>query len=267
MTETSGLPGAPLVWQGLGQRTGGWLGERAASAGSAEVREPSAGRTGEPLGRLADVAFAPLERSPIPLSGRSGETRPFRLLGQYKGTLILLEGPDGLYIVDQHVAHERVLYEKFRRQLVETTVRSQRLLEPILLELAPAEAMRLAEMSADLEDVGFSLSELSSNVIAVSSTPAVLTPGLAEQMLAGLATRSDDRPPSAEDLQQRLLEALAASQSCRTAVKMHHQLTAEEMESLIGELFDADQPFACPHGRPIVLKMADIELERRFGRR
>ncbi|MGB5552527.1 MAG: DNA mismatch repair protein MutL, partial [Thermoanaerobaculia bacterium] len=76
-----------------------------------------------------------------------------------------------------------------------------------------------------------------------------------------------DGEATAEDLKERLLQALAASQSCRAAVKMHHQLSAEEMESLMTELFVADQPFACPHGRPIVLKMADIELERRFGRR
>lgn len=224
-------------------------------------------RPGEPVGRLADVAFAPLARAPVPLSGRSGESRPFRLLGQYKGTLILLEGPDGLYLIDQHVAHERVLYERFRRQLAETVVRSQQLLEPILMELAPAEAMRLAEMGPDLEQLGFSLSEMSGNVMAVTATPAVLTPGLAEQMLANLASETSDGEATAEDLKERLLQALAASQSCRAAVKMHHQLSAEEMESLMTELFVADQPFACPHGRPIVLKMADIELERRFGRR
>jgi len=169
--------------------------------------------------------------------------------------------------VDQHVAHERVLYERFRRQLAETVVRSQRLLEPILLELAPAEAMKLAEMGPDLEQLGFSLSEMSGNVVAVSATPAVLTPGLAEQMLVSLASETGESDSTAEELKTRLLEALAASQSCRAAVKMHHQLTAEEMESLMTELFTAEQPYACPHGRPIVLKMADIELERRFGRR
>jgi DNA mismatch repair protein MutL len=108
---------------------------------------------------------------------------------------------------------------------------------------------------------------MSGNVVAVSATPAVLTPGLAEQMLASLAGDSSEIETTVEDLKARLLEALAASQSCRAAVKMHHQLSAEEMEALVTELFAAEQPFACPHGRPIVLKMADLELERRFGRR
>jgi len=267
LTATDGLPGAPLVWQGLGQRSDGWLGGGAGRVDSSEVRELDGGRPGEPVGRLADVSIAPLVRSPVPLSGRSGESRPFRLLGQYKGTLILLEGPDGLYLVDQHVAHERVLYERFRRQLLETAVLSQRLLEPILLELAPAEAMRLAEAGPDLEQLGFSFSEMSGNVMGVTATPAVLTPRLAEQMLTSLASETGEHQATVEDLKTRLLEALAASQSCRAAVKMHHQLSAEEMESLVTELFEAEQPFACPHGRPIVLKMADIELERRFGRR
>ena len=267
LVEPHGLPSAPLAWQGLGQRSDGWLGSGGGQIDSSEIRELDMSRPGEPVGRLADVALEPLARAPVPLSGRSGESRPFRLLGQYKGTLILLEGPDGLYLIDQHVAHERVLYERFRRQLTETVVRSQQLLEPILMELAPAEAMRLAEMGPDLEQLGFSLSEMSGNVMAVTATPAVLTPGLAEQMLANLASETSDGEATAEDLKERLLEALAASQSCRAAVKMHHQLSAEEMESLMTELFVADQPFACPHGRPIVLKMADIELERRFGRR
>ena len=267
LAEPEGLPGTPLVWQGLGQRTGAWYGDGAGPADEGEVRENGNIGLTESDGRLADVAFAPLVRSPVPLSGRSGESRPFRLLGQYKGTLILLEGPDGLYLVDQHVAHERVLYERFRRQLAETVVRSQRLLEPILLELAPAESMRLSEMGTELEGLGFSLGEMSGNVVAVSATPAVLTPGLAEQMLASLAGDSSEIETTVEDLKARLLEALAASQSCRAAVKMHHQLSAEEMEALVTELFAAEQPFACPHGRPIVLKMADLELERRFGRR
>ena len=267
LMEPGGGPGTPLVWQGLGQRSGSWYGNEIERSEEGQIREPEGGRTGESRGRLADVAFTPLSRTPIPLSGRSGESRPFRLLGQYKGTLILLEGPDGLYLVDQHVAHERILYERFRRQLTETVVRSQRLLEPILLELAPAEAMRLTEMASDLEELGFSLGEMSGHVVAVSATPAVLTPGLAEQMLVSLAGDSGSVETTAEDLKKRLLEALAASQSCRTAVKMHHRLSAEEMESLMTELFAAEQPFACPHGRPIVLKMADVELERRFGRR
>ncbi len=267
LAETTSLPGAPLAWQGLGQRSGSPFGGSAGRVGSSEVRELDGSLSSEPAGKLADVVFAPLERSTVPLSGRSGEPRPFRLLGQYKGTLILLEGPDGLYLIDQHVAHERVLYERFRCQLVETVVRSQRLLEPILLELAPAEALRLAELASDLERLGFSLSEMSGNVVAITATPAVLTPGLAEEMLASLASEPGDREEAAEDLKGRLLEALAASQSCRKAVKMHHPLSAEEMESLVAELFAAEQPFACPHGRPIVLKMADIELERRFGRR
>jgi len=267
LVEPEGGPGTPLVWQGLGQRSGAWYGNGIGRSGESQIGEPDGWRAGDLQDRLADVAFTPHSRAPIPLSGRSGESRPFRLLGQYKGTLILLEGPDGLYLVDQHVAHERILYERFRRQLTETVVRSQRLLEPILLELSPAESMRLAEMASDLEALGFSLGEMSGHVVAVSATPAVLTPGLAEQMLISLAGESGSVETTADDLKVRLLEALAASQSCRAAVKMHHRLSAEEMESLMTELFAAEQPFACPHGRPIVLKMADVELERRFGRR
>jgi hypothetical protein len=97
---------------------------------------------------MAAPSYAPAERPIVPLSGRKGEARPFRLLGQYKGTLILLEGPDGLYVIDQHVAHERILYERLRRSLAKRGTPSQALFTPALLDLGPAERLRLAELEA-----------------------------------------------------------------------------------------------------------------------
>jgi DNA mismatch repair protein MutL len=88
----------------------------------------------------------------------------------------------------------------------------------------------------------------------------------AEALLRALAT-GDHEGAAAEDLGRRILEALAASLACKAAVKMHHPLAPLEMEALVAELFAAEQPYACPHGRPIVLQMTDSDLERRFGRR
>jgi len=251
-------PAAPLAWE-----TGSYPGPsgRLAGAPPAEVREPLAGAT-----RLATASYRPLERAPIPLSGRSGQVRPFRLLGQYKGTLILLEGPDGLYVVDQHVAHERILYERFRRDLAADTTSTQALLEPLLLQLSRGESLRLMEMQGELAGYGFDLVQLSGDVLGLTGIPASLAVDEAEALLVRLA---GERPEAEgdESLRARLLEALAASRSCRAAVKMHEPLTPEEMEALITELFQAEQPFACPHGRPIVLQMTDADLERRFERR
>ncbi len=272
----SGPPPAPFAWQGLGSRKagpgeagiGGWTvtpGPAAGSSGEVAEASPSWGVGGE---RLAGASYAPLAARPtVPLSGRSGEVRPFRLLGQYKGTLILLEGPDGLYLIDQHVAHERILYERLRRSLARETTPSQHLVDPPLLELSSSEHMRLAELAPELETCGFGVAELSGGSLALTAVPAGLEAGEAERLLLELAASDEDAGGGADALRRRILEALAATLSCKGAVKMHHPLSPDEMEALMAELFAAENPYACPHGRPIVLKMSDADLEHRFGRR
>jgi DNA mismatch repair protein MutL len=283
-------PSAPFAWQGLGgaPTPPAWGGSAAAAAATpgvvAEGGAPPWPQGWLPAGRLAMPAMAPAERSPVPLSGRSGEVRPFRLLGQYKGTLILLEGPDGLYLVDQHVAHERILYERLRRSLAAATPPSQQLLAPALLDLAPAERLRLLELGPSLEGCGFGLTALSGATLALTAVPAVLSGGDAERLLLALAGDGGEGPSEGKEgkegeegeggetldayrLRNRVMSALAASLACKGAVKMHHPLTAAAMEALVTELFAAEQPYACPHGRPIVLQMTDSDLERRFGRR
>jgi DNA mismatch repair protein MutL len=264
-------PYVPFAWQGLGEKRAMVPWERTAGL-AAEVTEsaeapPAAVELPVIPTRLATPSYAPIQRPMVPLSGRHGEARPFRLLGQYKGTLILLEGPDGLYLIDQHVAHERILYERLRRSMAEQRPAVQHLLTPVLLDLAPAERLRLQELAPGLEKHGFGLSALSGKTMALTSTPAVLSAADAEVLLRGLAADAGDGTHGAEDLAREILETLAASMACKAAVKMHHPLSAPEMEALVAELFTAEQPYACPHGRPIVLQMTDADLERRFGRR
>lgn len=286
----SSEPYVPFAWQGLGQQNPlAWQrreadlpvtvsGMTAGLGTGASPAPPSAGRGEVPWsqggpgappamqGRLATASYHPEQRPMVPLSGRRGEARPFRLLGQYKGTLILLEGPDGLYLIDQHVAHERILYERVRRSLLAEVTPVQHLLTPPLLEMSPAERLRLMELADALEHCGFGLAPLSGNALALTAVPAVLTSEEAEALLRALANE-DNEGGAAEELRRRILEALAASLACKAAVKMHHPLSAPEMEALVTELFAAEQPYACPHGRPIVLQMSDGDLERRFGRR
>ncbi len=265
LRTASFLPEAPFAWEGFGGRS-----FEPAADSFGEVREGLF--AGEPGGagavaqamHLAELSLAPLDRAPVPLSGRGGETQRFRLLGQYKGALILLEGPDGLYLIDQHVAHERVLYERFRRSLGESRADSQRLVAPLVLELSRGERMRLAELAPALEPAGFEISELSGGSLAVAATPAVLSPAEGEALLLRLAA---DTAASPENLGQRILDDFAASLACKAAVKMHHALAAEKLEALVSELFAAENPYACPHGRPVVLQLTDADLERRFGRR
>lgn len=276
----SHLPDVPAVWEGLGGRktrlevdeAGHWQ----AVPADSEVAEGGARPyDGTALGppphaaqaSMARPAFVPPAPRVVPLSGRSGEARPFRLLGQYKGSLVLLEGPDGLYLIDQHVAHERILFERLRRAFEQEAQAGQRLLEPPLLELGPAESMRLQEMTPGLAACGFELTALSGGAIALQAVPTELTAEAAERLLVELAT--SDRPVENEPgaLRQRLLDELAAERSCKAAVKMHHPMAIDAMEAMITELFQCEHPYACPHGRPVVLRMTDTELERRFGRR
>lgn len=272
-------PYVPFAWQGLGEKRtiSAWdrpadlaatvAGSATGSAGASPPGPPAVVELPVFPTRLATPSYAPVERPMVPLSGRHGEARPFRLLGQYKGTLILLEGPDGLYLIDQHVAHERILYERLRRSMAEQRPAVQHLLTPVLLDLAPAERLRLQELAPGLEEHGFGISTLSGKTMALTSTPSVLSPADAEVLLRGLAADSGDGTHGAADLAREILETLAASMACKAAVKMHHPLSAPEMEALVAELFTAEQPYACPHGRPIVLQMTDSDLERRFGRR
>ncbi|MEA2692268.1 MAG: mismatch repair protein MutL [Acidobacteriota bacterium] len=273
-------PSVPFAWQGLGERgTPGIPGTITWGVGPSEIREgPPAGAPPVPFpappplsplpgapGRLAAASYTPLSRSPVPLSGRREGARPFRLLGQYKGTLILLEGPDGLYLIDQHVAHERILYERLRRALHAERTAVQTLLTPPLLDLGPSERLRLLELEPRLAECGFGLAALSGNTLALTAVPAVLGLAEAEALLSRLASEAAEGDSG--DLRGPILDALAASLACKAAVKMHHPLAPLEMEALVAELFAAEQPYACPHGRPIVLQMTDVDLERRFGRR
>ena len=257
-------PYVSFAWQGLGERT-----RSDQPPMSTEPSSPPPGVVELPVTptRFATPSYTPVERPIVPLSGRRGEVRPFRLLGQYKGTLILLEGPDGLYLIDQHVAHERILYERLRRSLAAERPPVQHLLTPLLLDLAPAERLRLLELAPGLEEHGFSVTSLSGNTLALTSVPGVLSADAAEGLLRRLAADSGDGAGGPADLSRHILESLAASMACKAAVKMHHPLSAPEMEALMAELFAAEQPYACPHGRPIVLQMTDSDLERRFGRR
>jgi DNA mismatch repair protein MutL len=214
------------------------------------------------------VSYAPAAPSSVPLSGPAGARRSLRLLGQYKGSLLLLEAPEGLLLVDQHAAHERVLYEELATSLAQERPPVQRLLTPRLLELGPAESMRLAELAPALEALGFPLQTLSGGDLALGGVPAPLSEEEAIDVLSTLAVEGDgDGESDPAAVGRRILEALAASNACRGAIKIHRPLPWAEQETLVSRLLACDQPYACPHGRPTMLKMTDGDLERRFGRR
>ncbi len=259
--EEDAAPVAPTWARELAARYSG-------GAAGAEAETAAGTHPVGPAGKFAEVAYRPEPPGRVPLSGKGRDS--LRLIGQYKGTMILLEGPEELLVVDQHVAHERILYERFRLSLREQDAASQTLLVPRMVELSPAENAALAECASGLERVGYSVSSLSGGSAAITAIPAVLPDAEAESLLLRIATRvaaGDEVPSEGEALAEYLLTQLAASRACRAAVKMHEALSAEKMEALIADLFACEHPYTCPHGRPVVLALTDRDLERRFKRR
>ncbi|MGE5234280.1 MAG: DNA mismatch repair protein MutL, partial [Acidobacteriota bacterium] len=124
----------------------------------------------------------------------------------------------------------------------------------------------LAQAAPRLEELGFAVTAMSGGTLALAAAPSVLSPREAEDLIVALAGESGEID-DVEALRRRLLESLAASTACKAAVKMHHPMPPAALEALVSELFAAEHPFSCPHGRPVVLQMTDADLERRFGRR
>jgi DNA mismatch repair protein MutL len=190
-----------------------------------------------------------------------------RLIGQYRGSFLLLEDDHGLVIVDQHVAHERVLYERVRRRLAEGRPAGQRLLEPILLEVGEPLAAALPRVADLLTAVGLEVVRFGPTTVRVEAIPVELEGEAAQELISELlerATSLDLDPAGALDA---LAHEVAAGLSCRGAIKVNHALTVEEQRALVSDLMATKRPYRCPHGRPIVLRLSQEEMERRLGRR
>jgi DNA mismatch repair protein MutL len=241
-----------------------------AQADSAALGEAAA-RYGVGAGTLVD-AIAP---GPSPSSYSQGDSSSLsssplgslRLLGQYRDSFLVAEGDEGLVLIDQHVAHERVRYERFLARLESGVPASQSLLEPVVFEASPDEAALLSGSEALLSDAGFSVSELSGRTFLVSAAPpetpaASVRPALRDY-LARVATLPEGSAPSSA-LRR---EVLAASLACRGAITINHRLAPAEAVRLLNDLAACRDPWTCPHGRPILLAFSHEELEKRFGRR
>ena len=226
---------------------------------------------GLPLGpgRPATPAHLPPFRVREQAGLEPGAAAPFpaaatpwgRYLGQYRGTYLVLEDGDGLVLVDQHVAHERVLFEALLAGGAAPAV--QRLLLPEVVELPPALAALALEASGELEALGLELEQASGASVRVLGVPASLPAARAGAMLRQLlADLSDSAPPG-----RTLRERAAASLACQAAIKKNWTLSAVEAQALLADLARLDDPHRCPHGRPIVLRLPHEEIERRIGRR
>jgi DNA mismatch repair protein MutL len=193
---------------------------------------------------------------------------PFgRLIGQYRSSFLLLEDEWGLVIVDQHVAHERVLYDRIRRRLAGEAVPSQRLLEPVLHELDESAAAALPRVQALLGGVGIEADLFGPATLRVSALPPEADAASALEVVTRLLERATAMDGTPEAVLEELADELAASLSCEAAVTVNHALSEAEQRALLADLAVSSNPYRCPHGRPIVLRLGQDEMERRLGRR
>jgi DNA mismatch repair protein MutL len=194
-----------------------------------------------------------------------GSLRP---LGQLRNSFILASGDDGLWIVDQHVAHERVLFEKILRDRQVEKVQRQRLLMPILVELRPAQMVVFALIAEELERNGFEVEPFGHQTLAVKAAPVGLEGAGLERMLGEVIDQSspeDEQLIHSEDL-KTLRSRIAASIACHSAIKINTPLDPQRMEWLLLELAKTSHPTSCPHGRPIALLYSWKEIQRAFHR-
>lgn len=212
----------------------------------------------------SDESPASSLRSPNSQSAFSTGVPLLRLIGQIGATYLVAEGPDGLYLVDQHAAHERVLFEKLMAQHENKSIPAQSLLTPEIVTLPPQSSKALVEQLVFLNHFGFEVEEFGTNTFQVRAMPVLFAGGSPASALKALVEdfEEDESPLAAE------VEARLAARVCkRLAVKAGQALTSEEQRSLLNDLGACQSPRTCPHGRPTMIHLSVDMLERQFGRK
>lgn len=235
---------------------------------------PTPGPRSEPLpfALRASEASAPAvvrEAPPLPPTSRpAARPNPFqRVSGRYLQVMdlyLLLEGPDGLLVVDQHALHERVMYEQLRKQHAERTVAVQRLLVPSVVEVSPSEMAWLASVQEALAAEGLLVEPFGPTTVAVQGVPTVLAKVDPKKLVRSLLV--DDDETSAAPLREQIAERFH-SMACRSAIMSGDRLNDAEIQALLAAAATLEHPHNCPHGRPTVLTFTTAELERYFRRR
>jgi DNA mismatch repair protein MutL len=185
-------------------------------------------------------------------------------LGQLRDSFILATNEEGLWIIDQHVAHERILFEKVLRERDTEQIQRQRLLMPLLIDLLPAQMITFAEIADELDRNGFEAEPFGPRTLAVKAAPVGLEGRELEQMLEEVLA-VPDRNQQTENAEARR-RRIAASMACHAAIKINQPLDSEKIDWLLTELSKTEHPTACPHGRPIALRYSHKDIQRAFQR-
>jgi DNA mismatch repair protein MutL len=232
-----------------------------------DQKEPQSSQSSQSdLGPENQAFSAPLAPSAVFSSSSSlaPEIKPMIPLGQFRDTFIIAVDDDGVSIIDQHVAHERVLFERVMERLTTGRLESQRLLVPMVMDLVPSAQQALVGRTAELERLGFEVEPFGSATIKVTSVPALLSIEDSAKALLALAEDLEglDRGAQVQDALQRI----AATTACHAAVKANYPLTYEKMTHILDELRATSYSTICPHGRPVMLRLTRREIEKNFDR-
>ncbi|RME50011.1 MAG: DNA mismatch repair endonuclease MutL [Caldilineae bacterium] len=250
---------APLTRpaQAVAGEGGRWEGEGHAGDFARHAPGPAWSRFGLEAQRplSGEAAFEP--------AAEEGGLPPLRLVGQIQQMYVIAEGPDGLYLIDQHAAHERILYERLMAQQQTAAVASQRLLTPLLLELSPAQAAIVAAEMEALTAAGFALEPFGGSSYRLLAVPDMLARA---DPAAAFADILDEMAEGALPMARQTHERVAIIVCKRAAIKGGQTLSTEEMRELIDQLEACQNPRTCPHGRPTMIHMSAYQLAREFGR-
>jgi len=270
----------PSLMAGLQRTTPGWAGASTAVSPSPGVAgQPwsapaqPAGVSGEPPGEMLSDTLPAVGGQTFQSAGVGpGQSvapgaitiKPLIPLGQFRHTFIIAVDDDGVAVIDQHVAHERVLYERIMGGLTAGPLESQRLLTPILMDLPPDARSALVAHAAELHQCGFEVEEFGPTSVRVTAMPAILG---REQGIGSLQALGRDleglggSAPVNEHLRQ-----IAATMACHAAVKANDPLTQDKMAHILDELRQTAYSTVCPHGRPVMLRLSRREIEKNFQR-
>jgi DNA mismatch repair protein MutL len=276
MPEGSAFPGPPRaeIPMALGAAAAG-VGEGFELGGAPDRPMPQRLQFGSDGGMsfapgLMNAAGMPAEADEAaPASAPGTLPRPEQIhdlkpLGQVSSSFIVAVNSEGLWIIDQHVAHERVLFEQHLRARRDGVLGGQRMLEPIIVELNPRQLVIFEQIGEELRANGFEAELMGARSVAIQAAPAGITSGDAEKLLYEIldGIARENQAISIDSLQAKI----AASTSCHAAIKVNTPLDHTKMEWLLGELARTEYPMSCPHGRPIVLRYSVREIERAFKR-
>ena len=216
--------------------------------------------------KATDLQFAGSHGTKVQdVAGEKVSDRPwrwYRIVGQIGNLYVILETEDGLVLMDPHAAHERVLFEKFTKEITKRSVESQALLMAENVVLPPADAVCLKRSLDTLKQNGFGIAEFGQDTFLVDSVPACFGDVSSGRLITEIAAALTESDCKGKDM----LEEQIARAACHASVKAHSRLTESEIERLINELEKAEMPYTCPHGRPVIIHFSFQELAKKFGR-